>query len=117
MLNFLRETSVRQALDWASSPDAPFGVPLQRTPITTNSRKRLMTRRKVLAPIGVLAAAILVTTSCGNPNGMPELAGLPPQLKPFAQKIADSRLAYVDATPVIRPTTPWDSKLRGVPYY
>jgi uncharacterized protein YwqG len=48
---------------------------------------------------------------------MPEMAGLPPQLKPFARKIADSKLSHVEATPVIGPTTPWDSKLRGVPYY
>jgi uncharacterized protein YwqG len=75
-----------------------------------------MTTRKVLASIGVVAAAILAT-SCGNPNGMPEMAGLPPQLKPFARKIADSQLSHVDAMPVIGPTRPWDSKLRGVPYY
>jgi uncharacterized protein YwqG len=48
---------------------------------------------------------------------MPELDGLPPQLKPFARKIADSKLTHVDVRPVIGPTTPWDSKLRGVPYY
>src|SRR3954454_12366787 len=76
-----------------------------------------MTTRKVLASIGVVTAAILFATSCGNSNGMPELAGLPPQLKPFARKIADSKLSHLDATPVIGPTTPWDSKLRGVPYY
>jgi uncharacterized protein YwqG len=48
---------------------------------------------------------------------MPEMAGLPPQLKPFARKIADSKLSHIDVMPVIAPTTPWESKLRGVPYY
>lgn len=42
---------------------------------------------------------------------------LPPQLKPFASKIAGSKLQHVDVRPVIGPTTQWDSKLRGVPYY
>ena len=47
----------------------------------------------------------------------PEMARLPTQLKPFAQKIAASKLAHVDVRPVIGPTTQWNSKLRGVPYY
>jgi uncharacterized protein YwqG len=76
-----------------------------------------MTTRKVSAAIGVFAAAILGATSCSDRDAMPEMAGLPPQLKSFARKIADSKLSHVDATPVIGPTTPWNSKLRGVPYY
>jgi uncharacterized protein YwqG len=48
---------------------------------------------------------------------MPEMDGLPPQLKPFARRIATSKLTHVDVRAVIGPTTPWDSKLRGVPYY
>jgi len=48
---------------------------------------------------------------------MPEMDGLPPQLKPFARQIAASKLSHLDVRPVIGPTAPWDSKLRGVPYY
>ncbi|HKS54435.1 MAG TPA: DUF1963 domain-containing protein [Steroidobacteraceae bacterium] len=77
----------------------------------------MTTRKKALASIGVLSTAILGATSCGNHDAIPAMDGLPPQLQPYARKIADSRLPYVDVTPVIVPTTPWDSKLRGVPYY
>lgn len=42
---------------------------------------------------------------------------LPPELEPFASAIAGSKLPHVDVRPVVGPTTPWDSKLRGVPYY
>jgi hypothetical protein len=42
---------------------------------------------------------------------------LPPELEPFARKIAASKLPHVDVRPVVGPTTPWQSKLRGVPYY
>jgi uncharacterized protein YwqG len=47
----------------------------------------------------------------------PEITYLPPQLKSFAGKIADSKLSHVDVMPIIGPTTRWNSKLRGVPYY
>lgn len=47
----------------------------------------------------------------------PEMKDLPPELASFAGKIADSKLGQIDAMPVVGPTTPWDSKLRGVPYY
>lgn len=47
----------------------------------------------------------------------PEMDRLPSQLMPFASVIAGSRLSHVDVTPIIGPTTPWNSKLRGVPYY
>src|SRR5687767_4859300 len=42
---------------------------------------------------------------------------LPPELEPFARNIAASKLPHVDVRPVVGPTTPWQSKLRGVPYY
>lgn len=45
------------------------------------------------------------------------MALLPPELKPFARKIAASKLSHVDVMPIIGPTTLWNSKLRGVPYY
>ena len=73
----------------------------------------MTTWKKVLASMGVATAAI-VALRC-SASGSPEMDGLPPQLEPFARKIAASRLAHVDVRPVIGPTTPWDSKLRGVP--
>jgi len=45
------------------------------------------------------------------------MENLSPELKPFAGAIAGSKLPHVDVRPVIGPTKPWDSKLRGVPYY
>lgn len=75
----------------------------------------MTTWKKGLASIGIVTAAILALRC--TPGGMPEMDGLPPQLKPFARKIAASKLTHVDVRPVIGPTTPWDSKLRGVPYY
>ena len=75
----------------------------------------MTTWQKMLASIGVVAAAILALRC--TPSAMPEMDGLPPQLEPFARKIAASKLTYIDVTPIIGPTTPWDSKLRGVPYY
>jgi len=57
-------------------------------------------------------------TGCGRqPDAKPELQNLPPQLKSFAGAIADSQLPHVDVRPIVGPTGPWDSKLRGVPYY
>jgi uncharacterized protein YwqG len=75
----------------------------------------MTTRKTLLASIGVVAAAMLAL-GC-TPSATPEMAGLPPQLKPFARKIARSKLPHVDVKAVTGPTTPWDSKLRGVPYY
>lgn len=75
----------------------------------------MTTWQKALAFIGVVAAATLALRC--TPSGMPEMDGLPSQLKPFARKIAASKLTHVDVRPVTGPTTPWDSKLRGVPYY
>lgn len=75
----------------------------------------MTTWKKGLASIGIVTAA-MVALRC-TPSGMPEMDGLPPQLKPFARKIAASKLTHVEVRPVIGPTTPWDSKLRGVPYY
>ena len=37
----------------------------------------------------------------------------PPELEPFARKIAASKLRHVDVRPAIGTTTPWQSKLRG----
>ena len=71
--------------------------------------------KKGLASIGIVTAAILALRC--TPSASPEMDGLPPQLKPFARQIAASKLAHVDVRPVIGRTTPWDSKLRGVPYY
>ena len=42
---------------------------------------------------------------------------LPPELEPFARKISASKLPHVDVRPAVGPTTQWQSKLRGVPYY
>lgn len=42
---------------------------------------------------------------------------LPEQLRPFAQQIGESKLPHVDVTAVVGHTKPWESKLRGVPYY
>lgn len=75
----------------------------------------MTTWKKGLASIGVVIAAILALRC--TPSGMPEMDGLPPQLKPFARKIAASKLTHVDLRPVIGRTALWDSKLRGVPYY
>ena len=72
-------------------------------------------RKKVLASAGVITAAVLALRC--TPSEMPELADLPQQLKPFAREIARSKLPHIDARAVIGPTMPWDSKLRGVPYY
>ena len=61
-------------------------------------------------PKAVLAA---LKPSAEQPN----MANLPPQLQPFASAIARSKLPHVDVRPILGPTTPWNSKLRGVPYY
>lgn len=45
------------------------------------------------------------------------MENLPPELEPFASAIAGSKLPHVDVRPVVGPTTPWNSKLRGIPYY
>src|SRR5688572_92918 len=45
------------------------------------------------------------------------MKALPPELEPFASAIADSKLQHVDVRPVVGSTTPWNSKLRGIPYY
>lgn len=50
-------------------------------------------------------------------NFLSEMENLPDELRPFAQRIAESELPHVDVTAAIGPTRPWDSKLRGVPYY
>lgn len=71
---------------------------------------------KAVASVGVIAAALL-SLRCTPLELPPELAGLPPQLKPYARQVAGSKLPHVDVTPVIGPTKPWDSKLRGIPYY
>lgn len=45
------------------------------------------------------------------------MENLPPELEPFAAAIADSKLPHVVVSPAVGPTTPWNSKLRGIPYY
>lgn len=69
------------------------------------------------AVFAVVLAGIGLAGCARQPDAKPEMQNLPPQLKPFASAIAGSKLPHVDVRPIVGPTTPWDSKLRGVPYY
>jgi uncharacterized protein YwqG len=61
--------------------------------------------------------ASFVAAGCNRVAAVPGMDQMPKELAPFARKVAESRLPYVDVKLVIGPTKPRDSKLRGVPYY
>lgn len=70
-----------------------------------------------VACVLVLAALSALSAGCNQIEAVPGMQRLPPQLAPFARKIADSKLPHVNVIPIVEPTTIWDSKIRGVPYY
>jgi uncharacterized protein YwqG len=67
--------------------------------------------------VAILLLLALQAAGCSQDAPVPGMEQLPPQLAPFARKIADSKLPHVNATPIVGKTTLWESKLRGVPYY
>jgi len=62
-------------------------------------------------------ALALLAAGCNRFEPVPGMEQLPKELAPYARKIAESKMPHVSVTPVKGSTNPWDSKLRGVPYF
>ena len=62
-------------------------------------------------------ALALLAAGCNRFEPVPGMEQLPKELAPYARKIAESKMPHVSVTPVKAKTTPWESKLLGVPYF